>query len=66
MSQLKRRIPTTSDQNVDENGGKSGGKGLSDGGGVNGVDGSGGDGGDSFSRPILMLFLFLKGRSNFE
>ena len=42
------------------------GKGLSDGGGVNGVDGSGGDGGDSFSRPILMLFLFLKGRSNFE
>ena len=42
------------------------GKGLTDGGGVNGVDGSGGNGGDSFSRPILMLFLFLKGRSNFE
>ena len=34
--------------------------------GFDGVDGSGGDGGVSFSRPILMLFLFLKGRSNFE
>ena len=45
---------------------KAVGKGLSDGVGVNGVDGSGGDGGDSYSRPILMLFLFLKGRSNFE
>ena len=43
MSQLKRRIPTTSDQNVDENGVKvvlkAVVKGLRDGGGVNGVDG---------------------------
>ena len=44
MSQLKRRIPTTSDQNVDENGVKAVFEG---GGGVDGVDGSGGDGGDS-------------------
>ena len=50
MSQLKRRIPTTSDQNVDENGVKAvfeGGGGVNGVDGVDGVDGSGGDGGDS-------------------